>query len=92
LKKGKEQKMDRLNVKAFAIAGGLLWGIYMLMIGWAAWLFNWGTAFVATMSSIYIGFRPTFLGGVIGAVWGFFDGAVAGAIIAWVYNGVAKKK
>jgi hypothetical protein len=84
--------MTGLNVKALATAGGVLWGIYMLMIGWAAWLFNWGNAFVAAMSSVYIGFRPTFLGGIIGAAWGFFDGVVAGAIMAWVYNIVAKKK
>jgi hypothetical protein len=92
LKKGKEQKMDRLNVKALAIAGGVLWGMYMLLIGWAAWLFNWGTGFVVAMSSVYIGFRPTFFGGIVGAVWGFIDGAVAGAIISWVYNSVATKK
>jgi hypothetical protein len=84
--------MDRFNVKALSIAGGVLWGMYMLLIGWAAWLFNWGSGFVAAMSSVYIGFRPTFFGGIVGAVWGFIDGAVAGAIIAWVYNSVAKKK
>ena len=84
--------MNRLNVKALAIAGGVLWGIYMLCIGWSSWLVGWGSAFVAAMSSVYIGFRPTLLGGIIGAVWGFLDGAVAGAIIAWVYNAVAKEK
>ena len=32
--------MDRLNVKALALAGGVLWGFYMLFAGWAAvrWL------------------------------------------------------
>jgi hypothetical protein len=31
------------------------------------------------------------VGGIIGAIWGFVDGAIAGAIIAWVYNAVASK-
>jgi hypothetical protein len=84
--------MDRLNVKALTIAGGILWSLYMLCIGWASWLIGWGTGFVTAMSSVYIGFRPTFFGGIIGAVWAFLDGAVAGAIIAWVYNRVAKPK
>ena len=83
--------MDRLDVKALALGGGVLWGFYMLSVGWSAWLWGWGADFVATMSSVYIGFTPTFLGGIVGAIWGFFDGAIAGAIIAWVYNAVAKK-
>lgn len=29
--------------------------------------------------------------GIIGAIWGFFDGAIGGAIIAFVYDAVAKK-
>ena len=37
------------------------------------------------------GLCPTFLGGIIGAIWAFIDGAIAGAIIAWVYNKVAPK-
>jgi hypothetical protein len=84
--------MDRLNVKALAIAGGVPVGPVHADDRLVCVVFNWGNGFVAAMSSVYIGFRPTFLGGIIGAVWGFFDGAVAGAIIAWVYNGVAKKK
>jgi hypothetical protein len=86
-----EGKMGKLNVKALAIAGGVMWGVYMLFIGWFSWLFNWGTNFVVAMSSVYIWFRPTFIGGIIGAIWGFLDGAFAGAIIAWVYNMAAKK-
>jgi hypothetical protein len=84
--------MEKLNIKALAMAGGALWGVYMLLIAWSAWLFNWGTGFVTAMSSIYIGFTPTFLGGVIGAVWGFIDGAIAGAVIAWIYNIAAAKR
>ena len=83
--------MDKLNVRALALAGGVLWGFYMLFIGWSAWLLGWGTDFVVTMSSVYIGFRPTFVGGIVGAIWGFIDGAIAGVIIAWVYNVVPRK-
>jgi hypothetical protein len=83
--------MDKLNVKALALAGGVSWGFYMLLVGWTA-MFGWGTRFVSAMSSVYIGFRPTFLGAIVGAIWGFLDGAVAGAVIAWIYNLAAKKR
>ncbi|VVB85336.1 Uncharacterised protein [uncultured archaeon] len=63
----------------------------MLFVGWAS-IFGWGTKFVDVMSSVYIGFTPSFLGGIIGAVEGFFDGAIGGAIIAFVYNAVAERK
>lgn len=84
--------MEKLNIKSLALAGGVLWGLYMLLIGWAAWLFDWGTDFVAMMSSVYIGFNPTFFGGILGAIWGFVDGAIAGVVIAWVYNVAGRQK
>jgi hypothetical protein len=83
--------VEKLNVKALAVAGGVLWSLYMLLIGWAAWLFDWGTDFVTTMASVYIGFKPSFVGGIIGAIWAFIDGAIGGAIIAAVYNRVTRK-
>jgi len=82
--------MERLSIKALAIGLGVSWAICMLFVGWVS-IFGWGTEFVETMSSVYIGFAPTFLGGVIGAIWGFVDGAIGGAIIAFIYNIVPKK-
>ncbi len=83
--------MEKLNVKALAVGLGVSWAVCMLFVGWVS-IFGWGTKFVEMMSSVYIGFTPTFLGGIIGAVWGFIDGAIGGAIIAFVYNAIAKKK
>ncbi len=84
--------MKQLDVKALAIAAGISWASYMLLIGWLAAMFGFGTSFVEMISSMYIGFTPTFLGGIIGAIWGFVDGAIGGAIIAFVYNIVNKNK
>ncbi|NIM03892.1 membrane-associated protein [bacterium] len=83
--------MEKINVKALAVGLGVLWGVLMLFAGWVS-IFGWATKFVEVMASIYIGFKPTFLGGVIGAIWGFIDGAISGAIIALVYNAIARKK
>ncbi len=83
--------MEKLSVKGLAIGLGATWALCMLFIGWAA-IFGWATSIVDTMSSVYIGFKPTFLGGIIGAAWGFVDGAIGGLVIALIYNAVAKKK
>jgi hypothetical protein len=82
--------MEKCNIKALAVAIGVLWAIYVLFLGWIA-AFGWGRELVTVLSSLYMGYKPTFLGGIIGGIWAFVDGAIAGAIIAWVYNLVAKK-
>ncbi len=83
--------MEKLSVKGLAAGVGAAWAFCMLFAGWAA-MFGWSAKFVAVMASVYIGFEPSFLGGIIGAAWGFVDGAIAGLIIAIVYNAVTKKK
>jgi len=83
--------MERLSVKGLAIGLGSSWAFCMLLAGWAS-IFGWCTKFVEVMASVYLGFKPTFLGGIIGAIWGFIDGAIGGLIIAVIYNAVTKKK
>ena len=81
--------MEKLNVKKFAIAFGLSSAIGILLLGWMASA-GWGLSMVNVVSSIYIGYGPSFFGAIVGAVWAFFDGAIGGAIVAWIYN-MAKK-
>ncbi|MBU2565997.1 membrane-associated protein [Patescibacteria group bacterium] len=83
--------MQKLDIKAFAIAAGISWGIYMLFLGWIA-VDGYAAGIVHIIGSAYIGFKPGFVGGIIGGIFGFFDGAVGGAIIALIYNSLLKKK
>lgn len=57
--------MEKLNVKALAIGLGVSWGFAMLFLGWASML-GWGIKFVEIIASVYIGFAPSFTGGIIG--------------------------
>ncbi len=82
--------MSRVNVRALAISLGLVWSMAILLSGWCA-PFGWCTDFVKMMSSVYIGFAPGFLGGIIGALWAFCDGALGGAILGWIYNFLADR-
>jgi len=81
----------RLDLKALAVASGLLWGGAVLCVGAAhlAWP-GYGGAFLGVISSIYPGYEVGGFGSVIvGALYGLVDGAVAGLILAWLYNTAA---
>jgi hypothetical protein len=81
--------MNKLQPVALGVAAGILWAIYVFFIGITA-MFGWGNALVAALASLYIGYGPSFVGAVIGAIWAFIDGLVAGVIVAWLYNMMAK--
>ncbi|GKZ13414.1 bacteriophage holin [Haladaptatus sp. T7] len=80
---------DKLDIRAFALGGGVMWSLYVMLDAWIA-RFGWGDETVETLSSLYIGYRPTLRGSLVGALWGFMDGALGGAIVATVYNAVAR--
>ncbi|MCH9770444.1 MAG: bacteriophage holin [Gammaproteobacteria bacterium] len=77
---------NKLSVWRFGFALGLIWALGMLVVGWAGWQWQYGIPFVKLWSSVYVGFKPTLVGGLIGAAWGFVDFFVFGVLIAWVYN------
>lgn len=87
--------MNKFNIKALALSLGIVWGLSCLIMGWTA-PFDWGDYFVEVMSSIYIGYRPGFVGGIAGGIWGFVDGAICGLVFGYFYNyfvgGKGKKK
>jgi hypothetical protein len=77
--------MTRLSVKGLGLALGVTWGAGVLILGLIGAV-GWGRAVVDVLGSLYLGFRPTLLGSVIGGVWAFVDGTLAGVVIAWLYN------
>ena len=77
---------QKLKPCSFGFAMGLWWGLSMLGIGWIGWWCNWGHLFINTFASLYVGYGPSFWGGVLGFVWGFIDFFFFGLLIAWVYN------
>jgi hypothetical protein len=81
--------MRRLSLKSLAISGGVLWGACILCVGLIHSADpSYGVKFLAMTSSIYPGFHVT--GAiervVIRTIEGFFDGAVTGLVLAWIYN------
>jgi hypothetical protein len=82
--------MAKVDIKALGLTLGIVWGVAMFLLGLMVMFFNWGVAWVELMSSLYIGYKATFLGSIIGGIWGFVDAGIAGVIIAWLYNKLLK--
>jgi ribose/xylose/arabinose/galactoside ABC-type transport system permease subunit len=82
--------MEKLSVKGLTISIGALGSYCTLLMGITA-MFGYGTVFVKDLSSIYIGYDATPIGILLGLVYGFLDGAVAGFIISYVYNLVVER-
>ena len=83
--------MIRLNIRAFCFSFAIAFAIFILFIGWCG-AFGWGVGFIKTWSSVYIGYAPTFVGGIIGFFWGLLDGGVAGLLVSFLYNSIAFPK
>jgi len=79
----------RLNVKAFALACGLVWGLGLLLLTWWIIAFDGVTGEITSIGRIYRGYSISPVGSVIGLVWALVDGAIGGAIFAWLYNSIA---
>jgi hypothetical protein len=81
-----DQHHATLGVISFGLAVGVTSAIFVFLLGVAAALFGWGVPIAVALSSLYIGYGPTFVGAIAGAVWAFVDGLIAGVLIAWLYN------
>lgn len=76
----------QLSPGRFAFAFGLIGGLGVLLFGWAGWLWGYGILLIKLWSSVYIGFAPTFMGGIIGGVWAFVDFFLFAWLVAIIYN------
>ena len=80
----------KLSVKAFALTSGILWGALVCLA--TLWLLMMGSdgLLIRQLDNFYLGYSYSAVGAFVGLVWGFVDGAVSGAVFAWLYNKLAK--
>jgi hypothetical protein len=76
----------KLNVKAFALTCALIWGFGLFVLTWWVIATSGATGETTLIGRLYLGYKITPLGSVIGLVWALVDGFVGGAIFAWLYN------
>ena len=82
----------KLNVKAFALACGLIWGLGLFALTWWMIAFEGQTGDRTLIGILYRGYNVSATGSLIGLVWAFFDGLAGGAVFAWLYNLLAKER
>lgn len=80
----------KLNIKAFALACGIIWAVYLFLMTWWLLAFGGKPEDLAIIGKFYFGYAVTPVGSLIGLAWGLVDGAICGAIFAWVYNRLVK--
>ncbi|MBU8932369.1 MAG: bacteriophage holin [candidate division Zixibacteria bacterium] len=81
----------KLNVKAFALTCGLVWGCGLLCITWWIMLFEGVSCDQTLIGQVYRGYDISPVGSLVGLLWGLVDGFIGGAIFAWLYNRLAGK-
>jgi hypothetical protein len=81
----------KLELKAFALTVGLIWGLGLFFLTWWIIAFEGATKEVTFIGLIYRGYSISPVGSLIGLVWAFFDGLIGGAIFAWLYNLLRKR-
>jgi len=81
----------KLNVKAFALTFGLVWGFGLFVLPWWIIAFDGSTGEPTLIGRLYRGYSISPAGSFIGLVWAFVDGLIIGAIFAWLYNIVSAR-
>ena len=79
----------KFNVGALALAIGLFWGGSIFLVGIVNLVVpEYGRAFLLLAASLYPGYSggTSFGQVIIGTLYGLVDGAIGGAIFAWLYN------
>lgn len=76
----------KLDVKALAMTLALVWGIGLFIMTWWIILIDGSSADPTFLGQIYRGYTVSPIGSLVGLAWGVVDGAIGGAIFAWLYN------
>jgi hypothetical protein len=84
------QSVLRLNSHVLGFVTGVIAALIIFVA--TNWLVLKGGKTVgphlALLGQYFLGYRVTFLGSFIGAVYAFVCGYVAGALVGWIYNRV----
>ncbi len=80
----------KLSVKALALTSGILWGASVCLATLWLLIMGYDGRLISQLDHFYLGYTFSAVGAFVGLAWGFVDGAVCGAVFAWLYNKLAK--
>ena len=76
----------RINAVSLGLAFGVLWGIFILILGLVASYYAYGHEFVISIGKIYPEYTPSVKGSILGAIIAFINAFIMGFLIGWLYN------
>ncbi len=79
----------KLSITGATIAGAISWGAVMFFTGLAYVIDGtYGNKFLAVFASVYPGYevQKTIGSVIVATLYGGLDGAICGALFAWLYN------
>ncbi len=76
----------KLNVLSLALAFAIIWAAGVFLFTWLIIFREGPTGEKTLLGRIYLGYKITPAGSIIGAAWAFADGFITAAIFAWIYN------
>jgi hypothetical protein len=87
------EEFMKLSVQGMAFTMALVWGVLAMFLTGVANLIwpPYGREFLQLMSSVYPGYHATasIRQVIVGSLYGIADGAIGGALFAWLYNRLA---
>ena len=80
-----------MSIRSVGLTTGIFGAITMFLLAW--WLILSGNVEgpITLVERVYIGYSFTPMGSIIGALYGFVDWGIAGALFAWLYNLINKR-
>lgn len=84
----------KLSVKSLAIAAALLGALCFLFVSVLNLILPpYGGAFLALMTSLYLGYDPIMvpISLLVGTLYSLLAGAIAGALFGWLYNSFVER-
>ena len=84
----------KLDAVKFGLTIGIVWAGGVLCLGLMSDILNWGTPLVQGLGSLYLGYKASPGGIIVGTIWALLDGGIGGFITAAIYNwlvGLGKK-
>ncbi len=82
----------KLNPNAFGLACGLIWGILIAAMTLTNLWWGYPSSLVNLIGDVYRwGYSTSYIGVLVGLIYGFADGYIGGAIFVLLYNKLIKK-
>ena len=81
----------QLNVKAFTLTFGILWGAALFFLTWWMILLEGASGDPTFIGRFYIGYNISPSASIIGFLWGCANGCICGLAFGGFYNFISRK-